>query len=120
MKFAIRHKLTKETLYENDSDNETGKVIFECELDDKVIKSSYARLLGLAIKVAVDNKVDLTDADLRFADLRGIDLCGANFNGADFSCANLRGTNLRDASFIDANFQKVDLRFSDAQGAIFK
>jgi uncharacterized protein YjbI with pentapeptide repeats len=92
MKFGIEHK-------------ETGKVLFECELDDKYKNSTYAIQLGLAIQIVLDNKADFVGADLRFANC-GIDLQGSDlqdpilknveFSKSDLQKARLIGANLHD------------------------
>ena len=65
-------------------------VIFTANIEaDESVSASIK--LGLAVKVAVKARADLSDANLFHADLRGADLFGANLRGADLSEADLNG-----------------------------
>ena len=75
MKYDIKHRFN-------------GAVIFTAEIDcaDDALPSIK---LGLAVRVAVKARADLSGADLR-----GAYLSGANLRGAYLSGANLRGADL--------------------------
>ena len=77
----------------------TGKLVFTAEIEAED-GASRAIKLGLAIRVAVRAK----------ADLSGADLSGAYLSWADLSEANLRGANLREADLSGANLREADLR----------
>ena len=86
-----------------------GKVLFTYESENAKIK--------YAVKKAVDEKVDLREANLSDANLSEADLRGANLRGADLSGANLRGANLRGAKLRGANLRGANLRGADLYGA---
>jgi len=75
----------------------TGDIQFVAEIaaDDT---SPYGFKVALAVKWALGNSANLSDADLR-----GANLSDANLSGADLSDANLSGADLSDANLSDAN-----------------
>ena len=93
-----------------------GAVIFTAYIEADESASASINL-GLAVKLAVKARANLSGADLRGADLRGADLrdadlrdadlSGADLSGADLSGANLSGANLRGANLRDANLNGV-------------
>jgi uncharacterized protein YjbI with pentapeptide repeats len=109
----------------------TGSVIFTAEID-ATDETATSIKFGLAVRVAVKAKADLSGADLRWADLRWADLSGADLSGADLSGADLRwadlsgadlrgadliGADLRGADLIGADLSGADLRWADLSGA---
>ena len=84
----------------------TGKLVFTAEIEAED-GASRAIKLGLAIRVAVRAK----------ADLSGADLSGAYLSWADLSEANLRGANLREADLSGANLREADLSGTNLSGA---
>ena len=68
----------------------TGAAIFTTEIEADE-NTSDAVKLGLAVRAAVREGANLTDADLSRADLSGANLTGANLSGAGLTGANLRG-----------------------------
>ena len=84
----------------------TGKIVFTAEIDADEDTSRTVKL-GLAVRVAVKAKSDLSGADLSGAYLRGAYLSGADLRGAD-----LRGADLSDAYLSGADLRGADL--SDA------
>ena len=61
-----------------------SEVIFECEADN----------MGIAVKLAISAKIDLSWANLSGANLSRANLSGADLSGADLSGADLSGANL--------------------------
>ena len=74
----------------------TGAVQFSCELDCPADDLPSVKL-GLAVKIAIKEKADLSRANLN-----GAYLSRANLNGADLSRANLSRANLSRAYLKDA------------------
>jgi uncharacterized protein YjbI with pentapeptide repeats len=68
--------------------------------------------IGLAVRWAIENDVNLRYADLRKADLHGANLREADLHGALLSKANLSGANLHGALLSEAN-----LRYANLHGA---
>jgi hypothetical protein len=86
----------------------TGNVIYECEIDcDESASESVQR--GLAVRSAVEARVNLSEAYIIDADLTGANLLGANFSSADLAEANLAGANLESANLTDAYLADADL-----------
>ena len=78
----------------------TGEVVFtaEIECDDDTPQRVK---LGLAIKVAVKARANLSGANLSRANLSDANLSGANLSGANLSRANLSGANLSRTNLSD-------------------
>jgi hypothetical protein len=93
-------------------------VVFEAE-----VNSDSPRLaLGLAVKLAFSQSINLSGADLSGANLSGANLSGANLrsanlSGANLSGANLSGANLSGADLRSANLSSANLRSADLSGA---
>jgi hypothetical protein len=90
-----------------------GDVQFTAEIDCNDDTSTSVQL-GLSVKWALKNSVNLSDADLIGADLSGANLSDANLRdayllGADLSGANLSDAYLRGADLSDANLSDADL-----------
>ena len=96
-----------------------GKVIFTAEIDAKE-SDSYAVKLGLAVKVAVKEKADLSGADLCRASLRVADLFVANLRGASLRGASLRGADLSGADLSGADLSGADIRGASFRGAYLR
>lgn len=92
----------------------TSETIFKCE----------ANSLKSAIKIAIQNRENLYQANLRRVDLYGVnlqeanlceadlyqsDLCGTNLSGANLYKADLHEANLLKANLLEANLHRVDL-----------
>jgi hypothetical protein len=78
--------------------------------------------LGLAARVAVGRKENLSWANLSGANLSGANLSGANLSGANLSGANLSGANLSGAdlsgaNLSGANLSGANLSWADLSGA---
>jgi uncharacterized protein YjbI with pentapeptide repeats len=73
--------------------------------------------LGLAVKVAIGQKANLTGANLSRADLTGANLSRADLSGAYLSGANLSGANLTGANLTAANLSRADLTGANLTGA---
>jgi hypothetical protein len=73
--------------------------------------------LGLAIKVAIKEKANLSGADLSRANLYGANLYGADLSGANLYGANLSRANLSGADLSGANLSRADLSGADLSGA---
>ena len=94
----------------------TGAVQFTAEIDCAADALPSVKL-GLAVKVAIKEKANLTGANLRSADLYGADLYGANLRSADLYGANLRSADLTGADLYGANLRSADLYGADLYGA---
>ena len=68
--------------------------------------------IGLAVRWAIENDVDLSGAILRYANLYG-----ANLREADLTEANLYGANLREADLTEAHLSYVNLHGANLRGA---
>jgi hypothetical protein len=94
-----------------------GDVKFTAEIDCAEEAPTNIKL-GLAVKWAIKNRVDLSCTDLQYADLRraGLqyaDLRSAALNHADLRYASLRYADLRYATLSDANLHDTNLRHAD-------
>ena len=99
----------------------TRQVQFTANIDADE-KSSIHFKIGLAVKWAIKNGVDLygadlSGADLSGADLRSADLRSADLSGADLSGANLRHTYLRNTDLNGADLRYANLRLTSLSGA---
>ena len=92
MKFEIKNRFT-------------GDIQFVAEIDC-ADDAPMSIKLGMAVRVAVKSRADLSGADLR----------GAYLSGADLSRANLSGAYLSGADFSRANFSRANLRGADLSG----
>ena len=92
----------------------TGKVIYECAVDESLETSMKLRV---AVLNAIEHGINLRDADLRGADLRDADLRDADLRDADLRDVNLSYTNLRDADLRGADLRDADLRDADLRDA---
>ena len=79
----------------------TGAVQFTAEIECPADALPSVKL-GLAVKVAIKERANLSGANLSGADLSGADLSRANLSGADLSRAYLSGANLSRANLKDA------------------
>jgi uncharacterized protein YjbI with pentapeptide repeats len=84
--------------------------LYEASLINK--ERSVVSLLGVHLRGADLNELDLIGADLSGADLTDADLSSASLNNTDLSGAALRSTNLSRAVLSGANLSDADL--SDA------
>jgi uncharacterized protein YjbI with pentapeptide repeats len=103
----------------------TNAVMFEYTVPDDQVGVNQSKLIGLAVRKALESGADLGDAYLRDADLNGVDLRGAYMRGVDLGDADLRGAymggaDLRDAYLRDADLNGVDLRDADLRGAYLR
>jgi hypothetical protein len=113
IQFQIKHRLT-------------GNVVFTAEIE-ATDDTPMGVKLGLAVRLAVKKRAnlsgadligaDLIGADLRRADLRRADLRGADLSGADLGWANLIGADLRGADLSGADLRGADLSGADLRGA---
>ena len=104
----------------------TGAVLFTADIE-ATVETAISVKLGLAVRLAVKAKANLSGADLSDADLSGAylrgaymseaNLSGADLRGADLSDANLSGADLRGADLSGANMSDADLRGADLSGA---
>jgi hypothetical protein len=78
---------------------------------DIIYSGKYENVITAVIS-AIDNHIDLREANLREANLRGV-----NLSGADLSRANLRRANLREANLREANLREANLRGANLSGA---
>ena len=105
MKFEIKHRYTKATIYFSDC-----LTLAECVVS--AVKSG-ANLSGADLSLANLSLANLYSAhlygaDLSGANLSGANLYGANLYGADLSSANLSGANLSGANLYGANLYGAD------------
>jgi hypothetical protein len=103
----------------------TNAVMFEYTAPDDQVGVNQSKLIGLAVRKALESGADLRDAYLRDADLNGVDLRGAYMRGVDLGDADLRdaymgGADLRDAYLRDADLNGVDLRGAYMRGAYLR
>ena len=89
----------------------SDRVVFECEIDATADMPLGVRL-GLAARIAVRTRANLTDADLTYAKLTGANLTRANLTGA-----NLTRADLTDAKLTDADLTDADLTYAKLTGA---
>jgi uncharacterized protein YjbI with pentapeptide repeats len=110
----------------------TNAVMFEYTAPDDQVGVNQSKLIGLAVRKALESGVDLRGAymrgadmgsvDLRGVDLRGVDLRGAYMGGVDLRGVDLRGVDLRNADLGGADLRGaymggVDLRGVDLRDA---
>ena len=93
IKFEIRNRFT-------------GNIQFTAEIDCSDDEKESIKL-GLAVKWAFKNSVDLIGANLERANLIGANLERANLEGANLEGVNLEGVNLEDGPVIENIHQKV-------------
>ena len=86
----------------------TGAVMFSAEIECKSDELPSIKL-GLAVKVAVKSRADLSGAYLSGADLSRANLSGANLSSAYLSRANLSGADLSRAYLSGADLRDADL-----------
>ena len=108
MKFEVRNRYS-------------DKVQFVAEIDCPEGEQLSVKL-GLAVKWAIKNKVNLSganlsDADLSRAYLSGADLSRADLSGAHLSRADLSRADLSRAYLSCANLSRADLSGADLSGA---
>ena len=99
----------------------TGAVVFSAEIECKPDELPSTKL-GLAVKVAVKSRADLSGANLSGAYLSRAylsraDLSRANLSGANLSGANLSGAYLSRADLSGANLSGANLSRADLSGA---
>ena len=94
----------------------TGEVQFTADIDCDP-ETSDAEKMGLAVRWAVKNNVNLTGADLTNANLTGADLSCADLRVADLLCADLTNANLTGADLCSANLTGADLTGTGLAGA---
>jgi hypothetical protein len=82
---------------------ETGAVLFSADLPAEHDGATGGVRLGVAVKLAVKARADLTGAYLARANLAGAYLADANLAGANLAGAYLAGAYLADANLAGAN-----------------
>ena len=86
----------------------TGEVQFTAEIEWDGVDKNIA--LGLAVKWAINNSVDLRGADLRYADLRGVNLIVLQLNSRwTASQPRPTATASRWLAFSDDTIQRMDM-----------
>jgi uncharacterized protein YjbI with pentapeptide repeats len=85
------------------------KIEIKNRFNAAVLFSCEAESLGIAVKLAIEAKVNLSWANLSGANLSGANLSWANLSGANLSGANLSGANLSGADLSRANLSWADL-----------
>jgi hypothetical protein len=103
MKFEIKNRFT-------------GDIQFSAEIDC-ADDASMSIKLGLAVRVAVKSRANLSGAYLSRANLSGADLSGACLSGAYLSGAYLSGANLSGAYLSGANLSGANLSGAYLSGA---
>jgi len=93
-----------------------GSVIFEAEFKCTADASEGIKL-GLAVKVALKARANLTDAYLAGANLARANLADANLAGANLARANLADANLTGANLAHANLADANLTDANLTGA---
>ena len=94
MKIEIKHRFN-------------GAVLFSCEADS----------MKIAVKLAIEAKANLSDADLSGANLSRANLSEANLSRANLSGANLSGADLSGAYLSDADLSGAYLSDADLSRA---
>jgi hypothetical protein len=99
----------------------TNAVMFEYTAPDDQVGVNQSKLIGLAVRKALESGVDLRGAYMRGADmgsvdLRGVDLRGVDLRGADMGSVDLRGVYLGGVDLRGAYMGGVDLRGVDLRG----
>ena len=92
----------------------TGKVIFIAEINASE-DCDYGLKLGMAVKQAIKQGVDLRGLNLKGANLEGSDLRGADLAYADLERSNLVGVNLQNANLTGANLRYANLEGLDLE-----
>jgi Pentapeptide repeats (8 copies) len=100
----------------NIKDRWTGAVMFTAEISTTPDMLPSIKL-GLAVKWAVKEKKNLTDANLTDANLTGANLADANLTGAYLADANLTGAYLADANLTGAYLAGANLADANLTGA---
>jgi hypothetical protein len=103
MKIQITHRFTAAVLFEHDAEDNSMRLTLRLAIENK------ANLSGADLSGANLSDADLSGAYLRGADLRGADLRDANLSGANLSGANLRDAYLRGANLSGANLSGANL-----------
>jgi hypothetical protein len=103
MKFEIKNRFT-------------GDIQFTAEIDS-ADDAPLSIKLGLAVRVAVKSRANLSGAYLSGAYLSGANLSGADLSGANLSRANLSGANLSGADLSGANLSRANLSGADLSRA---
>jgi hypothetical protein len=92
--------------------NLSGDVIFTASIACKADASEGVRL-GLAVRIAVQARADLTRANLTYADLTRANLTYANLTYANLTYADLTYADLTYANLARANLTYADLTYAD-------
>ena len=71
--------------------------------------SVSANSLTMAVQQAIDNNIDLSDADFQGQNLDALLAAGAQLNRANFSQSSLVGADFTGAQLKDASFAYADL-----------
>lgn len=90
MKIEIKNQYGKKTLH-------------TIEIGDEFHDQSKDMQLRESVRVAVENKIDLSGVDLSGLDLSYLNLSGGIFRFVEMINTNLRSANLRGANLSDAN-----------------
>ena len=85
----------------------TGDVIFSAETKN----------FKLAVKMAVEQKINLSNSNLSNSNLSGSDLSGSNLSGSDLRSSDLSNSNFRGSNFRGSDLSGSDLRSSDLSGS---
>ncbi len=93
------------------------KIEVYSRVDGRVLISTDAKSLRVALEVSVQAGANLRGANLRGANLRGADLRGANLRGANLGVANLGGANLWGANLGGADLWGANLWGANLRGA---
>lgn len=88
--------------------------IFAADIGDDTAREFRMRA---ALKIALEQKIDLICSDFSGADLTDLDLRGADLTGSDFRCANLTGSDFRGGDFLGADFSGADFSGAQVSGA---
>ena len=104
----------------------TEEVQFAAEID-ATDQTSRSVKVGLSVKWALKNQVNLSGANISWANLSEANLSGANLSGAnlytanlsgaDLSWANLGGADLSGANLYRANLYRANLYTANLSGA---
>jgi hypothetical protein len=98
--------------------DKSGKVIFTADIEIECDENCDTPIMiGLAVKYAIYNKINMSGANLSGADLRGVNLRGVNLSGANLSCATLSDINLSNANLSDTNLSRANLSYANLSGA---
>lgn len=94
----------------------SGKIQFAANIDCGELALTSTKI-GLAVKWALKNGVNLYGADLSGADLFGMDLADARLFGTDLSGANMSGANMSGANLLGARLFGSNLSGTNLSGA---